>query len=156
MSGFTRAFVQPPSFQARRGGGNQTGIVPGVWTKAQLNNEEWDVGGYFDNATNYRYTPLIAGKYQVNFQLTFLTMPSGVTIMCAVYKGAAGSTTEFKRGRNIAGTTNAAGVGLSCLVDMNGSTDCLEFYGYHEAVGNEDYFGGATTETYASAIWVAP
>ncbi len=141
-----------PSFQARRGGGNQTGVVPGVFTKVQLNVEEWDVGSYYDNTTNFRFTPLIAGKYQVNFQVTLLSMAGGVAIMAEVQKNGTG----FKRGRNIVGGANTAGVSLACLVDMNGSTDYIEFFAYHEDGVNRDIRGDNTTETYASAVWVGP
>jgi hypothetical protein len=141
-----------PSFQARRGGGNQTGVVPGVFTKVQLNVEEWDAGNYYDNTTNFRFTPLIAGKYQVNFQVTLLLMNAGIAIMVEVRKNGTG----FKRGRNVVGGANTGGVSLSCLVDMNGSTDYMEFFVYHEDGANRDIRGDNTTETYASAVWVGP
>ena len=35
-------------------------------TKIQLNSESFDTHSLYDNATNYRFTPDVAGYYQVN------------------------------------------------------------------------------------------
>lgn len=42
---------------------DQTSISDATITKVQFDTEEFDIGGYYDNSTNYRYTPLIAGYY---------------------------------------------------------------------------------------------
>ena len=39
-------------------------------TKVQFNTEVFDTNSNYDNATNYRFTPTVAGYYQLNLQLT--------------------------------------------------------------------------------------
>jgi hypothetical protein len=34
-------------------------------TKVQIDTEVFDTDRYYDNTTNYRFTPLVAGKYFV-------------------------------------------------------------------------------------------
>ena len=53
-----------PAFEATLSGGNQT-ISDNVQTKVQFNNEVFDTDGKYDNSTNYRFTPGVAGKYFV-------------------------------------------------------------------------------------------
>ena len=142
----------PPAFQATRGGTNQTGIAPATFTKVQFNSAEFNVGGYYNSTTNYRFTPLVAGKYLVNCQLSLLSVPPGVVVMAELRKNG----NPYKRGRIIQGSaTDVAGVALGCLVDLNGSTDYIEFFVYHENGSALDLRGIITTETYASAVWVS-
>jgi len=56
--------VNTPAFEATLSGGNQT-ISNNVATKVQFNNEIFDTDGKYDNSTNYRFTPGVAGKYFV-------------------------------------------------------------------------------------------
>lgn len=141
-----------PSFMVRRGGTNQS-IPHATQTKAQFNAEEWDVGSLFDSATNYRFTPNVAGKYQITASMTLLNIPSGITYFASVYKNG----TEYKRGRDTMGsTTNTGTAAVNCLVDLNGSTDYVEFFVYHESGGARDLRGDITQETFACGVWVAP
>lgn len=41
-------------------------IGTGAWTKMQFNTELYDTNSNFDNATNYRFTPTVAGYYQLS------------------------------------------------------------------------------------------
>ena len=51
-----------PAFSVRLGS-NQASISDVTATKIELDTVEFDVGNYFDESTNYRYTPQIAGYY---------------------------------------------------------------------------------------------
>lgn len=142
--------VAIPSFQGYNSAA-QT-ISSGAFTKLQINTEQWDTGSYYDNATNYRYTPLIAGTYMVSASLSMDSIASGVVVIVSIYKNG----TEYKRGRVVEGNaTNTAGVNVTCLVQLNGSSDYIEFYGYHESGSNKDSRSGSL-ETFASAIWAGP
>ena len=55
-----------PAFSAYQSVG--TTANNSTWTKIACNIEEFDTNSYYDNATNYRFTPLIAGYYQVMLQ----------------------------------------------------------------------------------------
>ena len=93
-------------------------------TKLQFQTKEFDTASAFDNATNYRFTPLVAGYYQVSGGFQIATAATGGSI--AIYKNGSG----FKSG---AGNPNAATSNqwqVSALVYLNGSTDYVELYGY--------------------------
>ena len=54
--------VNTPSFQAYLGS-NGSALTNGTQTKIQYNTEQWDTDGTYDNSSNYRFTPGVAGKY---------------------------------------------------------------------------------------------
>ncbi len=54
--------VNTPSFQAYLGS-NSNYLTNGTQTKIQYNTEQWDTDTTYDNSTNYRFTPAVAGKY---------------------------------------------------------------------------------------------
>ena len=56
-----------PSFHAY--GNAIAGAVSGVFTKVPLQNEVFDNGSCFDSATNYRFTPNVAGKYYLHARI---------------------------------------------------------------------------------------
>ena len=43
----------------------QTSVSTGTWTKVNLQTEIVDTNNDFDNSTNYRFTPTVAGKYLI-------------------------------------------------------------------------------------------
>ena len=58
--------VANPAFKAFLSA-SQTGLTSSADTKVNFDAIEYDVGGYYDNTTNYRYTPLVAGYYHIVF-----------------------------------------------------------------------------------------
>jgi len=107
---------------------NQTGLTDNVYTKAQCDTEILDTDGYYDNSTNYRFTPLVAGKYYVYGQVTGDTANSNlVAFDSALYKNGSLLQTNY----SIFSTNYAASQSLSIqsIVDMNGTTDYLELFG---------------------------
>ena len=90
-------------------------------TKIQFQTEEWDTANAFDNTTNFRFTPQVAGYYQVNASIRANNAFTSGTIF--VYKNGI----SFKQGMYI--QTNGAQFIVSALVYCNGSTDYIEIYG---------------------------
>lgn len=90
-------------------------------TKISLQTEEYDTNNNFDSTTNYRFTPTVAGYYQINGGMTVSTTPTGGWV--AIYKNGS----LYKRGNALdaSGTTFV----VSSLVHFNGSTDYVEMYG---------------------------
>ena len=114
--------IQGPAFSAYRST-NQTGISSGVATKVQLVSELFDTANCFDSSTNYRFTPNVAGYYQINYSVymsgTNLQYPAS-----SIYKnGTAYSSGGF--GNTAQGDWGSAG---SNLVYFNGTTDYVELY----------------------------
>ena len=105
-------------------------------TKVQLNNEILDTDNNFDNSSNYRFTPTTAGKYFI-FGAVMLNAQSNTNM----------DVFEFYLQKNsdvIAQTTNTflnnpiretQGT-LSCVVDMDGSSDYIEMYAYIDTGSN--------------------
>jgi len=61
--------VNTPAFLAQMGS-TQT-ISTSTTTKLQYNTEVFDTDGKYDHSSNYRFTPTVAGKYQVGMQVRF-------------------------------------------------------------------------------------
>jgi hypothetical protein len=101
-------------------------LSSGVSTKIQFQTKEWDTNNNFDSTTNYRFTPTVAGYYQVNAGLQ--AGASATIIQCFVYKN--GSLYKAGYTGNNASTSQ---VTISALVYCNGSTDYIEIYGYFTA-----------------------
>ena len=107
----------------------------GVWTKLPLNTEEFDTNNNFDSATNYRFTPTVAGYYQINAAYSNQYTAGANNSFIAIYKNG----TNYKQGNLI---TTATGVGglvvVNSLVYMNGSTDFVEIYGFSSNATNSN------------------
>mgnify|MGYP003341675685 CR=1 FL=1 len=100
------------------------------FTKLQINTEIFDTDSCYDNTTNYRFTPTTAGKYFV-YANVMISGSGGNNLEVAridIYKN--GSRTKFSN-LNMGNydMTNFS-VTITDVVDMNGSTDYLELYGY--------------------------
>jgi hypothetical protein len=105
-------------------------ISNSTWTKYQCPVEEYDTASCFD-ASNYRFTPTIAGYYQFNWMVQ-VTNSVGTLFLTSLYKNGS----SFKRGDAITGGSYSAGG--SALIYMNGSTDYVEAYVYQASGGNRD------------------
>lgn len=117
-----------PAFGAYLGS-NQTGLSSGVFNKIQFNTEDFDTSNYFDSTT-HRFTPLVAGYYQINASACLEGSTTIQRLLIAVYKNGAG----FLRGGDMQ-TSGSFIVTVSGLIYMNGSTDYLEIYAYTEGTG---------------------
>jgi hypothetical protein len=115
-----------PAFSAVRTS-NQTSISANTWTKVQLNVEDFDTASCFDSSTNYRFTPNVAGYYQVNGSVSSEGTSSYMGV--AIYKN--GSLFH----RTWTENTQAMSAQVSCLIYFNGSTDYIELYGYISSSG---------------------
>jgi hypothetical protein len=100
-------------------------ISGSVLTKVQLQTEEFDTNSNYDNTTNYRFTPTVAGYYQISGAVSDAS--AGTNHVTTIYKNGA----EFKRGSQISysGASPTQGV-VSALIYFNGSTDYVELYVY--------------------------
>lgn len=109
-----------PAFSAYQTGTAQ--VLPvSTYTKINLNAEEFDTNSNFDSTTNYRFTPTVAGYYQIN---ATVHPASATTIICVIYKN--GAAYKFGSGT----TTYGNLVSLAALVYCNGSTDYVELYAF--------------------------
>ena len=112
-----------PAFSA---GPNATqSISAGTWTKMQYNTEEFDTNNNYDASTNYRFTPTVAGYYQVNGCAESSANSASGYFLVAVYKNG----TAFKYGQNYkSDTSSGPSASVATLIYLNGSTDYVELY----------------------------
>lgn len=133
---------QTPSFSAHKNGTSQTGVAVSTDTKVTFGTEDWDTHGFFD-ATNSRFLPTIAGKYRIsaNVYFTSTNAQDGNAHGAAIYKN--GSAHKYGP-QQISGAVTNTSVGVSAIVDFNGSTDYVEIYAFAGGSGNRTIDGTAT------------
>ena len=113
--------VNGPAFSAYPSASQS--IANGTFTKVQINTEFFDTNSNFDPTTNYRFTPTVAGYYQVT-AAWYANLSSGQSISAIYKNGAAYQTVSI--GASAAGAIAA----VNSLLYLNGSTDYIEFYVY--------------------------
>ena len=132
-----------PAFSAYMGS-NQT-VTQSSFTKLQYNTEEFDTASCYDTST-YRFTPNVAGYYQVT-ALARLTATSQTFNQIAVYKNG----TQVREG-HVSEASGSYVIGITSVVYLNGSTDYIEIYG--QTTGGAPTFGSSTTQSYFQAVLV--
>ena len=131
--------VNTPAFQARLS--NEPAIATGTWTKVPFNTESYDVGGCYDNSSNYRFTPTTAGKYVFYVQVGINSIADGKYMYASVYKNGStlwGSANAI----NYAGNTGGFASRYTITAEANGSSDYFEGYAYHNHGSNRDFTAG--------------
>ena len=136
----TVASTANPAFSAY---GNAQSITNGSWTKINYENEEFDTNSNFASS---RFTPTVAGYYQVSSGLYF-GFTSGANV-AAVYKNGA----EFKRGCMNSGGTGGTGCAVSALIHCNGSSDYLEIYVYQSSGSTQSSGGSSAIQWFSGAM----
>jgi hypothetical protein len=115
----------PPAFKAYLPTTNQA-VTSGVSTKVALSAESYDRSGAFDSTTNYRFTPAIAGWYQINGSVY---ASANVTTITETYCEIKKNGTRDTLGNIYSGPAiSQFSSGVSDLIYMNGTTDYLELY----------------------------
>jgi len=121
-------------------------VTSATSTKLTFNTKVFDTNSNFDSTTNYRFTPTIAGYYQVTLLITGAANATGLT--GAIYKN--GSAYSYATvGAGITGF--GSGVICNALISMNGTTDYLEGYVYTTG-GLLQAFGGATNTQFSAFL----
>ena len=125
-----------PAFSAYQNNPSQS-ISATTYTKVTLSTEEFDTANCF--ASN-RFTPNVAGYYQINGQVTLVSGTTANRTTVFIYKNGVaykvGVAVPFNGSNNIANS-------VSSLVYLNGTTDYVELYVWS---------GAATTLTYQAEL----
>ena len=101
-----------------------TSVASSTFTKVNINAESYDTNNNF-NTTNSRFTPTIAGYYQINGNFLISGASVGIVVPFIFLNGNI-SWVGSQSLCNISQTSAAA----SALVYCNGSTDFIELYAY--------------------------
>ena len=126
--------VGAPAFSAYAGSAQST--TSNVYTKVQFPNEEFDTNNNFDSSTNYRFTPTVAGYYQLNVSVSV----NGAAVRFAVQIYKNGSA--YKMLSDISTSTPNA-ISGGAVVYFNGSTDYVEIYA--NQVSGSGFYSNSTT-----------
>lgn len=130
-----------PAFGAYLNGGNQ-GLTTTTWTKVVLNAEEFDTANCFDSSTNYRFTPNVAGYYQINGAIFYSGSAYASETRIAIYKNGS-QLKQTVLGTNGTLINISSGI-VSSLIYMNGSTDYVELYAYEVNASSPICVSGST------------
>ncbi len=138
-----------PAFEAYLSS-DQT-VSSGVITKIQFNTEDLDTNNNYDNSTNYRFTPTVAGKYYVYGSVRCNSSGSDLVELATVFifrNGSEYKESGFDIRESSGGAVNNMSPAVSGIVDMNGSSDYIELFGrnlnstiFKGASDRRSYFG---------------
>jgi hypothetical protein len=99
-------------------------ITTNTFTKVAYNVEEFDTNSNYDPTTNYRFTPTVAGYYQINANSSLGGGTTGYC-QCDIYKNGS----PVAAGSSVPNNNTVGGkISASTLVYLNGSSDYVEFY----------------------------
>ena len=148
--GVTQAIIaNAPAFSAYIGTAHTT--TNNTDTKLQVNTKEFDTATCY-STTNYRFTPNVAGYYQVNGQSYFYSS-GGINgnSYLTIYKNGS----RFKDG----GLLGGGGATIyfptvSALIYLNGSTDYVELWGCVTGAGTVGFYINSNTLSYFQASMV--
>ena len=135
------AVANTPAFFAKLSGA--TVISNDAYTKIACNTEVYDTNSMYDNSSNYRFTPTIAGEYYV-YGTVYITSPTDRLqyVDAYIYKNGSAALDSGVSTYN-SNYLNSAGCFVGGNVTFNGSSDYIELY----AVA-----GGASTVSVSANI----
>ena len=116
-----------------------------TFTKIQFDTEVFDTDNCYDNSTNYRFTPTVAGKYQVEAACRISGTSPSIAVW-AIFKNGV-SVTELNVNSSPAQFDSRV---VANVIDMNGTTDYLEIFGYISASSSQT-FNAASNTTFFTA-----
>ena len=131
-----------PAFEAYQSA--NTNISDATNTKVECNTEVFDTDNCYDNSTNYRFTPNVAGKYFFyGAAQGYGGQLSGIeTLDVKIFKnGSQVRAFSHNYSNNFSYVQHS---NFHLTIDMNGSSDYVEFYVNFNAVGTPRLNGSST------------
>jgi|13_taG_2_1085334.scaffolds.fasta_scaffold28283_3 hypothetical protein len=119
-----------PAFEATLSS-NQN-ISNNTMTKVELATEIFDTDNCYDNSTNYRFTPGVAGKYVLSCTAQVQNCGNGDTFYVSIYKNGS----SLKSNNIIPGADNDLS-GMITYIDVANTTDYYEFYARQGSGGTQ-------------------
>ena len=119
--------------------------------KVQFDTEVLDTDNCYDNSTNNRFTPTVAGKYFIytNIRCSSSSSSQLRNIFNHIYKnGSSYKATKFDPKDD---QFNQINIPNSAIIDMNGSSDYIEIFGYVDVTSGTPGFDTGTKATFFGA-----
>ena len=124
-------------------------ITNNVITKIQNNTKVFDTNSNYDNVTNYRFTPTVAGYYQVIACIRDNTGAASSQLDSYIYKNGSAVNQSVTLSGSGQGVTSF----ITALISMNGTTDFLEQY-VQQNSGSNMNVGGDSVKNFFQAYMV--
>jgi len=108
-------------------------ISDATYTKIEFNAEFVDSSNAFDSTTNYRFTPQTSGYYYVQLNLVIGNTTDNAfdDVVATIYKNGSEITgVGTKRNMDTVGFNFNDTLNTSTIVQLNGSSDYIEAFGY--------------------------
>lgn len=134
-----------PAFRAY--GTSFQSVSNSTWTKVSYNTTTFDTASAYDNVTNYRFNPKVAGYYQVNWNIGCGASITGY-VATQLYKNGSGDTLGAYVPNSNQGPTSIG----SSLVYLNGSTDYVEIYMFQNSGGSLNMGSNASVEIFSGVL----
>ena len=131
--------VNTPAFQATLS--SSQSISNSTATKVQLDSEIFDSDGTYDNSSNYRFTPAVAGKYHVTAKVNYADASADDKYE-EVYIYKNGSSVHSHRTRTVGSTGRDKSTEVNAIVDLD-ADDYVEVYTQHNAGSSVNINGGS-------------
>jgi len=112
-----------------------------TWTKITYDTEEYDTNNNFASS---RFTPTVAGYYQINARVVANGYATNQTIL-SIYKNGSESKRLNQTPNSTASSVCPMG---SALIYMNGSSDYLEIYINQSSGSSQTFLGSYSAEAY--------
>lgn len=143
------SYARPLAYVQAYRSSNQT-ISDSTFTLVQLDTIALDNLSDFDNVTNYRWTPTIAGVYYVLGGIRYASGSTGLYRVNIFQNGAVVLATVA----NLSSTSVVANT-ASGFLSFNGTTDYVDLRAYQVSGGNLDVVGAAAFHTFLQGYLVA-
>jgi len=133
--------VNTPSFQAKLSS-NQN-ISNNTHTKVQFDTELFDTDNTYDNSTNYRFTPGVAGKYVLTASVRVQNCGNATLYIVSIYKNGS----SLKSFITLPGRDDDLN-GMITVIDVANTTDYYEIFARQGSGGTQPLL---PTNTYFNA-----
>ena len=123
-------------------------VTSGVVTVISFDTVGRDANSTWNTSTK-RWVPQVAGRYFVNVNTQWTSvLEAGVLFGAAVYKNGAEAAFAF----NLAGVLGPNySMGTAAFVDMNGTTDYIDFRVFHNSSSSQNLYGFGAGSTRVAA-----
>ena len=141
--------INYPAFEAYLSSDQTVSDV--TYTKTQIDTEVFDTNNAYDNSTNYRFTPQVAGKYFV-YGSVLGDVASATQLeecSCLIYKNGVSYRDELTNFSN--NDVRLCSTSVRAVIDMNGSTDYLELFCRVNDTSGTPSLSARTKSTYFGA-----
>ena len=118
--------VNTPAFEAYPSA--DLSVASSTSVKVQGNTERFDTDSAYDNSSNYRFTPQVAGRYFTYCSGTYNLVNGGIGLVVEIRKnGSAVLAGKIEDGQ-YSGASNYKTITCQGVVQLNGSSDYLEMF----------------------------